>query len=550
MADRITDRRTPLIFGLLILAGATALLAVGTSLTLLIVGRVLQGLSGAIVWISGMALLVDTVGQAGVGQAMGFASISLSLGFLLAPTLGGIVAEQGGYEDVFAMCWASIAVDIALRLVLVEKKVAVKWLGLEGAYGTRAVSESSRDAAAVTANNTGLAEATSGTHEPNKPSVDPPQTALTESSAQGRPTSLETEKSVAELTGPANTELPPQVVSKTDIADGLTLAHTPPPVTNVSAPPSTSDANSSAMHPPPAALTRASFQESSEPRNIQRSTMEQARAPSKEVALPSHSNGIELPPTLPVANPAETLHLPIMSNNLECDPGTKARIPLLTLLASPRLLASLYATLIQASLITSLDSTVPIHVRAVFHWNSLGAGLIFLPITMASLFSPLVGWWIDRRGPRLAATLAFLTAAPFFVLLRLIVNDRFGIKAGFSVMLFAIGFNLALALPPVMAETSAVVVEIEQARPGIFGEKGAMAQAYALFNLAFAGGCLVGPVWGGMINERAGWGTMSWTLGLLSFTTAFPVFALVGGPVWRKKKDDSHHCGSQQPMSG
>ena len=87
-----------------------------------------------------------------------------------------------------------------------------------------------------------------------------------------------------------------------------------------------------------------------------------------------------------------------------------------------------------------------------------------------------------------------------------------------------------------MTEISLVVVEIEQKRPGVFGKNGAMAQAYALFNLAFSGGCLVGPVWGGLVNQRAGWGTMTWTLGLLAFTTAIPTFLWVGGPVWKTQR--------------
>lgn len=50
LADHSNSRRTPLIIGLLVLIGATALLAIGTSITVLIIGRALQGLSGAVVW--------------------------------------------------------------------------------------------------------------------------------------------------------------------------------------------------------------------------------------------------------------------------------------------------------------------------------------------------------------------------------------------------------------------------------------------------------------------------------------------------------------------
>lgn len=42
-----------------------------SSIALQILGRVLQGLAVAIVWITGLALITDTVGQKDVGQYIG-----------------------------------------------------------------------------------------------------------------------------------------------------------------------------------------------------------------------------------------------------------------------------------------------------------------------------------------------------------------------------------------------------------------------------------------------------------------------------------------------
>lgn len=53
------------------LLGATVMLCIGTSIGVLVVGRLLQGMSAAVVWVVGLALLVDTVGEKDVGQAMG-----------------------------------------------------------------------------------------------------------------------------------------------------------------------------------------------------------------------------------------------------------------------------------------------------------------------------------------------------------------------------------------------------------------------------------------------------------------------------------------------
>ncbi|KAG4436742.1 hypothetical protein IFR05_007760 [Cadophora sp. M221] len=127
-ADKSSSRRLPLLIGLLALAGATIMLCLARTVALLIVGRILQGLSAAIVWTVGQALLVDTVGQKDIGQILGYVSISMSVGILLAPLLGGIVYERAGYYPVFYMAFCLIALDILLRMVLIEKKIARQWL--------------------------------------------------------------------------------------------------------------------------------------------------------------------------------------------------------------------------------------------------------------------------------------------------------------------------------------------------------------------------------------------------------------------------------------
>ncbi|KAK2625777.1 hypothetical protein QTJ16_005089 [Diplocarpon rosae] len=132
-ADCSSSRRLPLLIGLLALAGATVMLCLARTVELLVIGRILQGFSAAIVWTVGQALLVDTVGQKDIGQTLGYVSISMSVGILLAPLLGGIVYERAGYYPVFYMAFALITVDILLRLVLVEKKVATQWLSHEAA---------------------------------------------------------------------------------------------------------------------------------------------------------------------------------------------------------------------------------------------------------------------------------------------------------------------------------------------------------------------------------------------------------------------------------
>jgi MFS family permease len=101
VSDRLPTRRVVLLSGLVILSGATIMLCVGNSIGILVVGRILQGLSASVVWTTGLALLVDTVGQREVGQTMGIISLAYSVGILVGPLLGGIVYARSGYFAVF-----------------------------------------------------------------------------------------------------------------------------------------------------------------------------------------------------------------------------------------------------------------------------------------------------------------------------------------------------------------------------------------------------------------------------------------------------------------
>ena len=126
LADRSSSRRAPLLLGFVSNAAATALLYAATNVWLLALSRFLQGLSAAIIYTVGSALLVDTVGTKDIGQWMGYVILSVSVGMMVAPALGGILYEKAGYTSIFVLMFSLITLDILLRLVMVEKKVARK----------------------------------------------------------------------------------------------------------------------------------------------------------------------------------------------------------------------------------------------------------------------------------------------------------------------------------------------------------------------------------------------------------------------------------------
>lgn len=77
--------------GLVALAGSTVMFWLARTTAALVVARVLQGLSSAVVWTVGMALVVDTVGKDETGVAMGYVSMAMTVGTVSGPFLGGIV---------------------------------------------------------------------------------------------------------------------------------------------------------------------------------------------------------------------------------------------------------------------------------------------------------------------------------------------------------------------------------------------------------------------------------------------------------------------------
>lgn len=87
-------------------------------------------------------MLVDTVGRDSIGQWMGTALSSSSFGLIISPFLGGVVYAKAGYMAVFGMAMGLIVLDVVMRMFMIEKKTAAKYLPAEtvttanGFYGT------------------------------------------------------------------------------------------------------------------------------------------------------------------------------------------------------------------------------------------------------------------------------------------------------------------------------------------------------------------------------------------------------------------------------
>ncbi|KAI2817402.1 hypothetical protein CBS63078_9608 [Aspergillus niger] len=376
-ADRSSSRQLPFLIGLLALAGTTIVFWFAETVSSLVIARSLQGLSAAVVWTVGLALVVDTVGKDQVGAAMGYVSMALTVGTVFGPFIGGIMLSRVGYHAVFVLAIGLIVLDICLRLVMVEPKNAAQWIQSGSGGETQAL----------------LNEA-----ETHGAGYD----AITANARAGQTSGLGNE-------------------------------------------------------------------------------------------YPTEGSGE-----------------PLTSGRSTSVPG------IIRLIFSGKLLVVLLATVVDAIIWSAFDTVLPLYVMKTFGWGSFEIGLCFLPLFAPSFLSPWIGDAVDRWGALRVAFVGFLLDFPTLLLFQLVARNTTQDQVLLYVFLFLAGVASTLQMVSLMTEVNNVTERYEREFPGIFGHQGGTAQAYGLFNVAWSGGQVLGPLVAGLLVERAGWTTMVTVLGAVS----------------------------------
>lgn len=122
-AGRIVDRhgpKTPLLIGLVGLAAATVMFAIGGPYWLLLVARLAQGVAGGMSWVAALSLIAATTALERRGQAMGIALSTITLGVLIGPPLAGFLVQHFGPASPFLFAASVALLDGVLRIVLVK----------------------------------------------------------------------------------------------------------------------------------------------------------------------------------------------------------------------------------------------------------------------------------------------------------------------------------------------------------------------------------------------------------------------------------------------
>ncbi len=109
--------------GLIGFGVASVLIAVAPTAELVIVFRALQGIAGALLVPSSLALIMSTFRDAAQGKAIGQWTAWTSAAFLAGPILGGLFVDFLSWRLVFAINVVPIAVTLVLLAMLDQKDV-------------------------------------------------------------------------------------------------------------------------------------------------------------------------------------------------------------------------------------------------------------------------------------------------------------------------------------------------------------------------------------------------------------------------------------------
>jgi EmrB/QacA subfamily drug resistance transporter len=119
LAD-LVGRKRIFALGIGVNIAGTALAALAPSALFLILGRAVQGIGGAMIFGTGVAILTSVYPPGERGRALGLNTAAVYTGLSLGPVLGGFLVHAWGWRSVF---WATMPIAaVALTLTLVRLK--------------------------------------------------------------------------------------------------------------------------------------------------------------------------------------------------------------------------------------------------------------------------------------------------------------------------------------------------------------------------------------------------------------------------------------------
>lgn len=127
LAD-IIGRKKVFTAGILLFTVSTFLIVFCRSITSLIVLRIVQGISSAMIFGTSLAIITSVFGIGERGRAMGINVTAVYLGLSTGPVIGGLLTQYFGWRSIFAFL---VPFGIA-SLILIQSKIKTEWADSAG----------------------------------------------------------------------------------------------------------------------------------------------------------------------------------------------------------------------------------------------------------------------------------------------------------------------------------------------------------------------------------------------------------------------------------
>lgn len=184
-------------------------------------------------------------------------------------------------------------------------------------------------------------------------------------------------------------------------------------------------------------------------------------------------------------------------------------------LSNRRFVNGLLATLVGASIFSALDPTLPQLLSARFHFTVLQTGFLFGCLVLVFVgVQQLVGYAVRHTNPQVLMAVGLVTSAA--ALAELAINKVFALEV---VSLVGLACAIALVLVPSLEELTSAGHDMAH------GKEGGVAYGtiYAVYNLAYGGGILLGPLYSGALVQWRGFTIGLLLVGLLPLVATLPL---------------------------
>ena len=124
----IIGRKKVFSFGILLFTISTFLIIFSHSITSLIILRIFQGISSAMIFGTSLAIITSVFQPGERGRAMGINITAVYLGLSCGPVIGGLLTQYLGWRSIFAFL---VPFGI-VSLILINRKIKTEWADAAG----------------------------------------------------------------------------------------------------------------------------------------------------------------------------------------------------------------------------------------------------------------------------------------------------------------------------------------------------------------------------------------------------------------------------------